>query len=224
MGEALGQLLPFAVGVAISPMPIVAVVLMLVTPRATVNGSAFLLGWVVGVAGAGAIVLLIAGPSDASDDGDPATWVGWLKLVLGLLLILLAVREWRGRPRDGETAPAPGWMKALDTFSPVKSAGTAVLLSAVNPKNLLLIVAGAAAVAQTGISGGQQAIAWAVFSVIASVGVAVPVLIYFTLGDRATHLLDELKNWMSSNNAAIMAVLLLVIGVKLAGDALTALS
>jgi hypothetical protein len=43
MGEAIGQLPPFAVGVAVSPMPIVAVVLMLVTPRARSNGPAFLL-------------------------------------------------------------------------------------------------------------------------------------------------------------------------------------
>ena len=47
MGEAIGQLLPFAVGVAISPLPIVAVVLMLVTPRARSNGPAFLAGWIV---------------------------------------------------------------------------------------------------------------------------------------------------------------------------------
>jgi hypothetical protein len=63
MGEAIGQLLPFAVGVAVSPMPIVAVVLMLVTPRARTNGPAFLLGWIVGIALAGAVLLAIAGPS-----------------------------------------------------------------------------------------------------------------------------------------------------------------
>jgi hypothetical protein len=72
--EAIGQVLPFAVGVAISPMPIVAVVLMLVTPRARTNGPAFILGWVVGIAVAGAILLAIAGPANASDDGQPAQW------------------------------------------------------------------------------------------------------------------------------------------------------
>ena len=55
MGEAIGQLLPFAVGVAVSPMPIVAMVLMLITPKAKVNGSVFLLGWVLGIAVAGTI-------------------------------------------------------------------------------------------------------------------------------------------------------------------------
>ena len=44
MGEAIGQSLPLAIGVALSPVPIIAVVLMLTTPRARANGPAFLLG------------------------------------------------------------------------------------------------------------------------------------------------------------------------------------
>ena len=92
MGEAIGQLLPFAFGVAVSPMPIVAVVLMLVSRRARTNGPAFLVGWMAGIAIAGAILLSVAGPANASDNGEPADWVNWLKLVLGLLLVLVAVR------------------------------------------------------------------------------------------------------------------------------------
>jgi hypothetical protein len=40
MGQAIGDLLPSAVGVAISPVPIIAVILMLGTPRARSNGPA----------------------------------------------------------------------------------------------------------------------------------------------------------------------------------------
>jgi threonine/homoserine/homoserine lactone efflux protein len=221
VGEAIGQLLPFAVGVAVSPMPIVAVVLMLVTPRARTNGPAFILGWVAGIAVAGAILLLIAGPTNASDDGQPADWVDWLKLVLGLLLLLVAVRQWRHRPHAGDEVATPKWMGALDDFTPVKALGAGVLFSTLNPKNLLLIVGGVAAVAQTGVSGGDQAVAWAVFTVIATLGVGAPVAIYFTMGERAARLLDELKSWMATNNTAIMAVLCLIIAVKLIGDAIT---
>jgi threonine/homoserine/homoserine lactone efflux protein len=224
MGQAIGDLLPAAVGVAISPLPIVAVVLMLVSARGRANGPAFLIGWLVGVAGAGAILLLIAGGVGAHEDGEPADWVAWLKLVLGLALLLLAAKQWRGRPHDGEEPPTPKWMGALDGFTPLKAGGAAVVLSAVNPKNLLLIVAGMAAIAQTGISTGEQTIALIVFTVIAAVGVATPVVIYFALGDRSAELLDRLKSWMTQNNGVIMAVLLLVIGVKLIGDAISGLS
>jgi threonine/homoserine/homoserine lactone efflux protein len=197
---------------------------MLVSARGRANGPAFLIGWLVGVAGAGAILLLIAGGVGAHEDGEPADWVAWLKLVLGLALLLLAAKQWRGRPHDGEEPPTPKWMGALDGFTPLKAGGAAVVLSAVNPKNLLLIVAGMAAIAQTGISTGEQTIALIVFTVIAAVGVATPVVIYFALGDRSAELLDRLKSWMTQNNGVIMAVLLLVIGVKLIGDAISGLS
>ena len=61
MGRAIGELLPSAVGVGISPLPIVAMVLMLVSAHGRANGPAFLLGWVAGVLGAGAILLVVAG-------------------------------------------------------------------------------------------------------------------------------------------------------------------
>jgi threonine/homoserine/homoserine lactone efflux protein len=224
MGQAIGDLLPAAVGVAISPLPIVAVVLMLVTERGRVNGVSFLVGWVVGIAAAGTILLLVASGAGAHDEGQPADWVGWLKLVLGVCLLLLALKQWRDRPREGHETAIPKWMGALDAFTPAKAGGAGVVLSAANPKNLLLIVAGSAAIAQSGISAGEQAVSLAVFTIIASIGVAIPVVIYFALGNRAGPLLDRLKTWLSANNAVIMAVLLLVIGVKLIGDAISALS
>ena len=221
MGEAIGQMLPSAVGVAISPLPIVAVVLMLVTARGRVNGPAFLVGWWIGVAVVGTIVLAVAEAPGATDQGEPATWVSWLELILGVLLLLVALKQWRGRPQGDADPEMPKWMQALDGFKPPKAAGAGVLLSGLNPKNLLLTVAGATAIAQTGISGGEQAVALVVFILIASLGVAAPIVIYFALGARAGPLLERLKNWLAQNNALIMAVLLLIIGVKLIGDAIS---
>lgn len=224
MGQAIGDFLPSAVGVAISPLPIVAVVLMLVTPRGRVNGPMFVVGWWVGLAVVGAIVLSIAGGADATGSSGPATWVDVLFLILGLLLILIAARQFRGRPRGGEEPPTPKWMGALEKFTPAKAAGAGVVLSALNPKNLLLAVAGAAAIAQTGIATGQQVGAYIVFVAIASIGVALPVVIFFALGDRSREILDSLKTWLAEHNAVIMAVLLFVIGVKLIGNAISGFS
>jgi threonine/homoserine/homoserine lactone efflux protein len=74
MGQAIGQVLSFGVGVALSPLPIIAVVLMLATPKGRVNGLAFLAGWVLGIAVLGTIVLLVASGASASKRGAPATW------------------------------------------------------------------------------------------------------------------------------------------------------
>ena len=224
MGEAIGQLLPFAIGVTISPMPIVAMVLMLITAKARSNGVAFITGWIVGVALAGAVALAILGPTSTSDDGTTASWTYWLKLVLGVALLGLAVKEWKARPAGDADVPMPKWMGMLDGFTAVKAAGLAVLLSALNPKNLVFIIGGAAAVSQFDLSAGQQAVAWAVFTIIATVGVAVPMAIYLFMGPRAATTLASLKDWMARNNTAVMAVLLLVIGVKLIGDAISGLA
>jgi threonine/homoserine/homoserine lactone efflux protein len=223
MGQAIGETLSLAVGVALSPVPIIAVILMLVTARARVNGPAFIIGWLLGLAVVGAIVLLVA-PDATDDSGGPTTWVSVLKLALGALLLLVALKQWRARPHDGQEAPTPKWMGAIDGFTAPKSLGAGVVLSAANPKNLLLAVAAAAAIAQTDIPGAEQAIAYTVFALIGTVGVATPVVIYFALGERSAELLDRLKRWMADHNAVIMAVLCLVIGAKLVGDAIAGLA
>ena len=98
-----------------------------------------------------------------------------------------------------------------------------VALSAINPKNLLLTVAAAAAIAQAGVSTGDEFVAMAVFVVIGTLGPGIPVALYFAMGERAARMLDELKAWLGAHNAAIMAVLLLVIGAKLIGDGISGL-
>ncbi|GGU34369.1 GAP family protein [Nocardioides albus] len=217
MGEAIGQSLPIAVGVLVSPMPIVALVLMLVSQRAASNGTGFVAGWLVGIFVLGSGVALLADGAGSGGE-DPPVWAAVLKIVLGALLLLLAVRSWRGRPGAGETAPVPKWMAALDEFNVFKAFGTGVLLGAVNPKNLLLVVSAGTTIATATSETGQQLGAMAVFTFIASLGVLVPFGIYLVTGERAATLLEGIKAWMIANNAVIMTILLVVLGVKMVGD------
>jgi hypothetical protein len=80
------------------------------------------------------------------------------------------------------------------------------------------------AIAQTGIPAGEQAASLAVFALVASLGVGAPVVIFFALGERSRALLDRLESWLAQHNGAIMSVLLVVIGVKLIGDAISGFS
>ena len=221
MGQAIGQVLALGVGVAVVPGPIIAVVLMLLTPRARVTGPAFMVGWLVGLGIVGAAVLLIESPTDAASDNGPATWVSVLKLLFGIALLLGAISQWRGRPRgDGEPA-TPKWMGAIEHFGPGKAAGAGAALGVLNPANLVLSVAAATTIAATEISGGQQAAAYAVFAVVGTAGVAIPVVIYFAMGDRAEPILERLRGWLARHGAVIVAVMLLLIGAKLIGDAIS---
>ena len=103
MGQAIGDLLPSAIGVALSPVPIIAVILILGTPKARSNGPAFAVGWVLGLVIVSVIVLLVAGGSDDPDSGS-STAVDVIKLLIGVLFLVLALKQWQGRPQPGEEA------------------------------------------------------------------------------------------------------------------------
>lgn len=217
MGAVIGDLLPLAVGVAISPVPIIAVVLMLLSRRATTTSSGFLLGWIAGVVAVTVLVLVLVGQAGDSSDGEPSTLSSVLKLVFGVLLLLLAVRQWRGRPAAGETGTMPPWMTAIDSFSLGRAFGLGFLLSGPNPKNLLLCLAAGTTIGAAHLPAGQVAVATAVFTVLASATIAVPVLGYLVARQRMIGPLDRLRDWLTQNNAAVMAVLLLLLGTALIG-------
>ena len=222
-GEAVGEIVPLAVGVAISPVPITAVILMLLSREAGSNSLAFLAGWVVGLLAVGAIVLAF-GSASSSESGEPSTASGIAKLGFGALFLALAVRNWRARPRPGQEAEMPGWLGAIDDFTGVKSFGLAFLLSAINPKNLGLTIAAASSIAAVSLDSGGEIGAFAIFLLIASATVAAPVFYYSLATKRAARGLSHLKTWLVANNNTVMAVLLLVIGAKLIGDGVGILS
>ncbi len=217
MGDVIGQILPLAIGVALSPMPIIAVILMLATPKGKTNGLAFSLGWLSGSTIAAAVVLLSSTGAEEAG-GDPSLISGAIKLVLGIVLLLVAVKQWRSRPAPDEEVEMPRWMQGLDSFTAPKAFGLAALLSGVNPKNLALTAAAASTIAVSGLAMTDQWIAVAAFVIIAALGVLLPVGVYFLGGEKASEVLDGWKMFMSNNNTAIMAVLFLIFGFKLLGD------
>jgi hypothetical protein len=223
MGTAIGHTLPLAVGVAISPLAIIAVILLLVSPRGGVTGPAYVVGWLLGLSVVGGVVLFVADPVGASSSDGPAAWVSVLQLVLGVALFGVAVQQWRGRPPDGEDPDTPAWMGAVDSFTAGRAFLLGAIFSGVKPKNLLLTIGAASLIAETGINGGQAALALAIYVVIASIGIAAPVAIYVAMGAGAHEVLEEMKGWMIRHNAAVMTVLCVVFGTVLLGDAISGL-
>ena len=219
MGMVIGDLLPLALGVAVSPVPIITVILMLLAARATAASVGFAVGWVVGIVAAISITVAVASGADIGGDTDsgPSTGAAWVQVVLGVLLLAIAVKQWRGRPRPGQVAQLPKWMAAIEDFNAVKALGLGFLLAAVNPKNLLMCIGAGVAVADSDLDGGDRVVAIAVFTVIAASTVLVPVVAYLMAQERMRRPLAELKEWLQANNATVMAVLVLVIGVTLLG-------
>jgi hypothetical protein len=215
MGQGIGAVLTFAIGVAISPVPIIAVILMLFSQRARVNGPVFLAGWVVALIVVSSVVYAVSNASDASTSSGASDSISWGKIVLGALFLLLAVRTWRKRPAPGAEAEMPKWMAGIDTLAPAKALALGVLLAGVNPKNLILAAGAAAGLAQLGLSTTDAVVSLIVFVVIGSLTIAGPVVYYLVGGDGARTQLDALKVWLAAHNDAVMAVLFLVFGVDL---------
>ncbi len=224
MGQAIGDVLPFAIGVAVSPIPVIAVILMLLSARAAPNSRALLGGWILGVAGACAILLALSGLIDTNANGSPSNSSSVIKLVLGVLVLLLAFRNFKQRPRPGDQAELPKWLQGVQAFTPMKAAGLGVALSAINPKNLLIIAGAMVAVSQYHLAVGEEAVTVAVFVLIAGSTVAAPLVVYRVAGAKAQQTLDDMNSWLGQNNAVVMAVLLLVIGVVLIGKGVSGLS
>jgi hypothetical protein len=218
VGSVIGEILPLAVGIAISPIPIIAAILMLLSPRAKTTSVGFLLGWlagwhyhrdrivhlaVVGAAAAGPL-RLVAG---ARGDQDH----------LGRTVAVLGGKECRGRPAKGEQAEMPKWMSAIDSMTAAKGLGLGFLLSAVNPKNLLMVISAGLIIGGANLSLGDTTVVIVVFVLLAGSTVLVPVIGYLIASARMAGPLDSLRGWLVDNNATIMAILLLVIGVAVIG-------
>jgi len=222
MGPVIGEILPLAVAVAISPVPIIAVILMLFSARAGANGPAFLGGWVTGLLAVSVIVLAVSGIVGMGTGSAPA-WVALLRILLGVLLLLLGWEKLRNRPPSGAAAPLPKWLQAVDQMTPGKAFGMGALLSGVNPKNLILTAAAALVIAQADLPVMDAAIAVMAFVIIGSLSIGVPVLYYRLGGAPARARLTLAKTWLGENNSTVMAVLLFVFGVALIGTGLGAL-
>ncbi len=217
VGQAIGNALAFAVGVAISPIPVIAVILMLLSARARANSLAFASGWVLGVAGGVTVVILASSTIGTGTDASPSHGTSVVKIVLGALLLALARRSWRRRPAPGQPVELPRWLGAIERISPARSAGLGIALSVVNPKNLVMIVGGGLAIAGAPSASGGKIVAAVVFAAVAVSTVVVPVVAYRLLGASAERWLRDLDTWLEANHAAVMAVLLLVVGALLLG-------
>ena len=219
LSEAIGDLLIAAAAVALSPIPVVAVVVMLDSPRARLAGIGFAAGWVVGLSAVAVVVVVALGDRD-DPDSAAATGVDWLDVAIGLLFLVLAGIQWKRRPGPGRPAEAPRWMAQVDTMTTGRAAAFGLLLSAANPKNLALTLAASASIAEAGLDRLDTAIAIAVFVALGSVTVAGSVLFYLVSPATAERPLSVVKQFMADNNATIMMVILLLLGAKLLGNGL----
>ncbi len=223
MHTVIGEILPLAIVVTVSPINIVAAILLLFTGRPVLNASCYLAGFVVGVAGVVVALTAVADAVGLSADNQRSRGASAVVLGLGVVLLVVAVRTFRARPGPDEPAAPPKWMDGIAGFGPGRSAAVGVAVGAANPKNIVVALASAVAIASAGLTVAQSAGVVVVYTVLASLGVAAPIVTTLVLGDRAGDVLSGWKAWLDRNNATVMAVVYLVFGVVLAGRGIAGL-
>ena len=93
LADAISSSLPMAVGVALSPIPVAAILVILMSARAATNAPAFLLGWMAGILTIGLIVSLMPGLLTAR--GEPT-------VIMGSIVNVMPASSWMPVPGGDE--------------------------------------------------------------------------------------------------------------------------
>ena len=209
-GEAAASMAGPALGIAASPVPVAAVIVLLVSRRAVLPGIAFAVGRVVGI-----VVVVGAVLAAPGLDGTrtPAGAVeGWARLALGTALVALSIVMFVRRPGD---PTRPRWLERLDRLPLGAVLGLGFVASAGNPKNTALGIAGGVALASASLPPGGAAVALAAFTVVAASTVALPVLAYAVAGRRLDSRLSTLTDWLVRHNLRVISLVVLAAGAAL---------
>ena len=213
MIEALKDAFAMSLGLALSPFPLIAIIIILMTPKAKSNSLWFLLGWISGIYGIGLLVLVIPGLGTNHD--TPSIYSGAITIGLGLSLLIFAFKTWLKRPRRGDEIVTPKLFLSIDKFGLRKSMLTGFLFSAANVKNMAFSAAGALRINQSLAANQSIFIALLLFSLIGSLTLIFPVIIYAFAEKKIEPTFLLWKKWLIKNNAIVLVLILSFIGLML---------
>jgi len=215
----LTGLVPLALVIAISPLSIIPAVLVLQAPRPRPSSLAFLAGWLFGLAALTALFVAGSGVLGGMHKSPP-TWASWLRVALGSALIVFGIYRWLTRHRHTES---PAWMRSFATISPTRAGITGLALVVVRFEVLVMCLVAGLAIGTSQLSVAGELICAAFFVAVSASTVATPVLAYAAAGHRLDDTLARLKDWMEKNNAALLAAILVLIGLMVLYNGIQAL-
>lgn len=218
--EALREVLPSAIAFAFSPIAIVEMILVLFSRRARVNGVVFLVMIVIPV-----VLIPLVGAkayqavADPTTESAAGTGGAWFLLILGALMLLLALANWNRRA----DASVPKVFDTIEGMGPGAVAFLAIGVTLVNPKNLAMLLAAGQSLGSAGLESGELVLGVLAFAVVATLPFLVVIGYRLLGGAAAAQRLDRWKAGLLARNHLIMAIVLGVLGLVLAGRGLSAL-
>lgn len=221
MGIAFLLDLAYAAGIAISPTPVVVVILMLFSPKGRRNAIAFLVGWMIGLLALGIVIFAFLGASLEYLDAGTILSRPLVQVSIGIFLIFLGLRRWRTPAAEPKDETIPGWFtkvddaltKSSDKFTPSRAFFLAIVMSALSPKNIALMLALFLALSQAELLQNEVLILLVVFVLISSLTIGIPILYAIVKGDGAQESLTEWKIWILANRGRAFGLLVMLLGV-----------
>lgn len=220
MNFAISEYLPMAFGVALSPMPIIAMIILTVIGAAKSKGTAFLFGWFIAIIAFMVFVVILGDQAGAGSESDPSVWSIILQFAFAFLLLFLAWNSWKKRPKKGEEPKEPGWISKLGTMSTPAVFALGMGIAILNVKNLPIIASSAIIIAQAHSTWASGLIDAAVFALIASIGVGLPWAISLIGGEKMKPTLEAMRDWLYQYNNIIMMLLFGFLGINALSAAL----
>ena len=210
MSEAIGEMLPFAIACNLSPVALIAVILLLFSPRPASNSLAFLVAWMLTLAvSVGAVELFsgLLGGTVPTSTGTLDVVVTYFRLVLGLMLLGLGLRRagrlcstlsgrrqshqggGQGAAREAVDEPLryPWWIAGIDACNVTRTFGVSALVALVG--NAPWLLAGGVSIGRARLALPATLFVILLYMVIGSVAVGAIVLYYLKgrgLGGGAT--------------------------------------
>lgn len=215
----LTTLIPLALVIAISPLSVIPAVLVLQTPHPRPTSLAFLGGWVLGLA---ALTAIFVASSDLLGDlhKKPPAWASWLRVVLGLALIGYGIYAWVSRHKHTES---PKWMRSFATLMPARAGITALVLVVIRVEVLTMCALAGLNIGSSGLGDAAKWLLAVIFVAVAASTVAIPILGYAAAGHRLDDPMARVKDWMEKNHGALLAAVLVLIGLMVLYNGASAL-
>ncbi|MGH3306197.1 MAG: GAP family protein [Nocardioides sp.] len=210
MGQVLAQLIPVALAAALSTVPIMATLFILLSERRRVTALPFMSGWVIGSA-AGLILATLAAQALPGRPRQFASLVDNLEIAIGSALVVFGLVT-LFRHKRSSTSQRPSRIEGIGSLGPLPVFGIGLALN-LRPKALLLFAAASLAISGAPPLVDDDLFLIVVYTAIATSTVVVPTLATVFFPERMEPRLVAARDWVSAHGTAVTGAVMILVGV-----------
>ncbi len=185
-----------ALFLAVQPWSVLAAILLVTARGGLKKELAFVGGWVAALSVV-AVVTVVVYPNVPKTSTASLGHAG-VELAAGLFLAGWLLRRWR-HPKNAETDSQPSWMGRLDTMSPL----LVFALGAFLP-TYAVVVAAVSQLLTSGLTQASLLVAALAWVLLASTGVAAPLLVLVRDREHAPETYQRWRAWITAHSRAVL--------------------